>query len=95
MSEAKPVVEYHSGSVWFVCPGCNCYHRAQVDPSAQLPKPWTWNRDLVKPTLSPSLLVMGKIKCHLYVRNGVLEFLGDSEHQFAGKNVTMEPTGEE
>lgn len=30
-------------------------------------------------------------RCHLFVRDGKIQFLGDSTHEFAGKTVPMEP----
>lgn len=37
----------------FYCPGCQAEHLIFVD----LPGAWTWNRNLDKPSVSPSILV--------------------------------------
>ena len=57
---------------------------------------WTWNGSLSKPTLSPSILKQpipdaGQRRCHSFVREGVVEFLGDCDHELAGKKVPMTP----
>ena len=76
------------------CPGCEAVHGVRTSPAG-----WTWNGDLVKPTLSPSLLTtdgMGTV-CHCFVRDGRIEFLNDSTHALAGKTVDLPPwpyTGE-
>ncbi len=57
---------------------------------------WGFNGSLEKPTFSPSLLNTWNIgvgqlvkKCHLFVREGKLEFCSDSTHRLAGKTVEM------
>jgi hypothetical protein len=65
------------------------------------PKRWHWNGDSEKPTLSPSILQTcgpypegssrsGKTDvCHCFVRDGVIEFLGDCTHALAGKTMPL------
>ena len=58
------------------------------------PKRWTFNGDMVKPTVSPSLLLHpGKEhpRCHLFIRDGYLQYLNDCGHELAGKTVKMIP----
>jgi hypothetical protein len=81
-------------SVWFWCPGCETHHRITF------PR-WHFNGDLVKPTLTPSVLVTYEDgpkftpkRCHLYVTNGQLHFLNDSTHALAGRAVEMSPIAE-
>ena len=51
-------VEYAS----FDCPGCNEPHGPVVARSGKQPGPvWGWNRDLDRPTFTPSLLVRGTV----------------------------------
>lgn len=55
---------------------------------------WEWNGDVDKPTLSPSILTRAgseqhPIVCHSYVRNGMIEFLNDCTHSYAGKTVEL------
>ena len=51
---------------------------------------WYWNGDKEKPTFSPSLLTKSyrgqqDIRNHVFIRNGVIEFLSDCSHELAGK----------
>lgn len=76
----------------FPCPGCGCSHGFN--------KKWTlaWNNG--KPTISPSILVRHgryheddsyeKIVCHLFIRDGKIQYLSDCTHALAGKTVDME-----
>lgn len=55
---------------------------------------WEWNGDVEKPTLAPSILTWcdlpnGKKVCHSFIRNGMVEYLSDSTHEFAGKTVEL------
>lgn len=76
--------------------------RAGYEKAGRALPTWTFNGNLDSPTFSPSLLYWGtgkpdpgleehfRPRCHLYLRNGRLEFLGDCEHEFAGKTVPLE-----
>ena len=80
-------------AVWFWCPGCEDCHQFQVGGNADGPK-WVWNGSLDLPTFSPSLLVRygegpGDKRCHSFVREGRIEFLGDCSHKFAGQTVDI------
>lgn len=89
------VVRNQDGSVhgWsFWCPGCDELHVPRVD--------WTFNGDLDRPTFSPSILVTGRMwrgdpaieveeRCHSFVRDGRIEFLGDCTHALAGQTVDL------
>lgn len=97
-NDPKRVVEVvkdeHGGiSLMFFCPGCQMYHSMRVKrgPGRDHDLIWWWNDDVVKPTLAPSLGVnMGTdMQCHLFVRDGNLEFLGDSVHALRGQTVPM------
>ena len=82
--------------VAFNCPGCGEYHVAQITgpPGAPI---WVFNGDYVLPTLSPSLLVRSHYAagapkvCHLFIRDGQIEFLGDCTHTLAGQTVPLSP----
>ena len=55
---------------------------------------WTWNGDLNKPTLKPSILSTTyngdiKIRCHSFVTDGQVKFLTDSTHEFAGQTLDL------
>lgn len=109
----KPVCELTkpdergNADLLFYCPGCRSHHGPRVGRTADDGKPfWTWNGDVVKPTLAPSLVVRvgpmptvpvgrpdaGKIHvCHSFVRDGRIEFLSDCTHALAGQTVPLEP----
>lgn len=77
----------------FFCPGCEGEHVLSS-------KIHTFNGDVNKPTFSPSVLCTGyikhkdyeygrKIKCHSFIENGRIQFLGDCEHALAGQTVEL------
>ena len=87
----------------FACPGCAAGGPPSYDGIHALPikvdgednggKPsWTWNGDLEKPTLHPSILTRGDrvhARCHSYLRDGVFEFLNDCEHPLVDQLVPI------
>jgi hypothetical protein len=78
------------GSKWysFYCPGCE--HSHHFTPS------WQFNGDYEKPTVSPSILVnKGRANptahvCHMFIREGMIQYLDDCTHKLAGQTVAME-----
>ena len=90
----------------FMCPGCKCGHTfitqwgscELVQNRAKNHNPtkptWTFNGDMDKPTFSPSLLYPS-MKCHLFLRDGVIQFLNDCGHAFAGQNVPLKDLEED
>lgn len=76
----------------FHCPACKGGHPFEVDvPNGA---GWTWNGSLDKPTFTPSLLIHGggigkDPRCHSFVADGRIEFLGDCTHDLAGKTVEI------
>lgn len=71
----------------FWCPGCECGH--QVDS-----RKWKFNGDIVRPTVSPSLLVNKdrvavEHRCHTFIKDGNIQFLPDCTHKLAGKTVPL------
>lgn len=72
----------------FWCPGCDQPHPFDTTR-------WQFNGNTEQPTFSPSLLVHphnGEPKqprCHLFLRDGKLEFCSDSDHKLAGKTVDL------
>lgn len=81
------------GLTVFWCPGCKCGHAVNE----------TWSiQDGERPSISPSVLVngdlpreqrreAGMLRCHLFVRDGQLDFCSDCDHELAGKSVPMVP----
>lgn len=79
----------------FFCPACEHGHVYTIKCDYEGPK-WNFNGDMNNPTFSPSLLnwIPGpngekKEVCHLFVKNGKIEFCPDSYHEFAGKIVPL------
>lgn len=78
-------------SLYWHCPGCEETHRVWVDAGG-----WSWDGSLDRPSISPSVLVrftrcdVPQV-CHSFVREGVVEFLGDCTHALAGQSVPMRP----
>ena len=89
-------------SLQFYCQGCKTYHsvvikRPKEGIGAEGPI-WGWNKDMEKPTFTPSVLVRWydgpkedrtNFRCHMYVRNGQIEYLKDCLHKLAGTTVKM------
>ena len=51
---------------------------------------WEFDGNHSRPTFSPSLLNQtSRTRCHLHLRDGVLEFLSDCTHDLAGKSVQL------
>ena len=53
---------------------------------------WHWNGDKVKPTFSPSILDPGgggRVRNHVFVRKGIIEYLNDCRHALAGKKIEL------
>jgi len=58
MSDMNPraVVRQATDGKWlFHCPGCGCAHGFQTEPLG--PPTWSFNGDVERPTVSPSILV--------------------------------------
>jgi hypothetical protein len=71
----------------FWCPGCEEPHMPRVQGAVT----WTWNGDRIRPTLTPSILVSDSAgaRCHSYVTDGQIQFLGDCTHALAGQTVPI------
>lgn len=77
-------------SLYFHCPGCDMLHPYRVSGEATGPV-WQWNGNAEAPTLTPSLLVdrdKPERRCHLFLTDGKIQFLGDCHHDM--KNTTVE-----
>ncbi|MBV8885775.1 MAG: hypothetical protein JO235_17515 [Chroococcidiopsidaceae cyanobacterium CP_BM_RX_35] len=79
----------------FYCPGCSENHALYIRPNKALSgATWDFNGDIEKPAFYPSLLTIieqsKRFKvCHLYVRDGKLQFLTDCTHSLAGQLVEI------
>ena len=74
---------------FFDCPGCGSMHYFNFRGDPKEKPIWSWNGDLEKPTVSPSIRVQSDIICHFFIKNGTIQFCGDSQHEMAGKTVEM------
>ena len=69
----------------FFCPACHFGHWFKTGA-----KQWTWNGDRDKPTINPSVLAYDNhFRCHSYVRNGQIQFLGDCTHELRNQTVDL------
>ena len=91
----NPVRSKDERSVMFYCEGCKMAHRVIVKGGKPI---WEWNDDLEKPTISPYIRVQWedgedyiKKVCHSYVKDGMIQYLGDCTHELAGKTVPLKP----
>jgi len=53
---------------------------------------WSWNGSVDAPTVKPSILTKGgdgDEVCHSFVNDGMVQFLPDCSHAFAGKTVEL------
>lgn len=76
----------------FHCPGCKCSHGIFVAPRPDAKRPvWSWNGSMDKPTFSPSILVQfgNNQRCHSYVQDGKIKFLGDCTHELKNQTVPL------
>jgi len=71
----------------FHCPGCGFLHA--IDSRWKITGPDD------SPTVTPSLLnhqpwETDGTRCHLFIKQGKIEYLSDCTHELAGKTVEME-----
>jgi hypothetical protein len=67
----------------FSCPGCDTVHCFN--------NTWTVTGVEGSWTVAPSILVTSHTggRCHSFIRNGKIEYLGDCTHKLAGQTVTL------
>lgn len=80
--------EYSVGYI-FYCPACDVGHQFFKGH-------WSFDGDMEKPTFNPSLKnswTEGEqhipMVCHLFLRNGIIEFCGDCTHAMAGQKMPL------
>jgi hypothetical protein len=77
----------------FWCPGCKEPHPFRVERAPTQPAEvplWGFNGDMERPTFTPSLLCDASTpatRCHLFLRDGRIEFLADCHHDLKGLTV--------
>lgn len=89
--------DYGPRAVMFWCPGCDGPHAIGLRPPGPV---WSWNGDRERPTFSPSVLSTYDgsdadtpdgipSRCHSFVTDGRILFLGDCSHKLAGQAVDL------
>ncbi len=97
-----PRVAPYENGFWFRCPGCENNHYVRTTPASHA---WGFNGDVERPTFTPSILVeyngpdAGQLdedgfrapyaRCHSFVTDGRVQFLGDSTHPLSGQTVDL------
>lgn len=73
------------------CPGCDESHAICTRGDATKGPVWSWDGNVDAPTCSPSIRVIihGDRICHCFLRDGTIEFCGDSTHNLAGQTVAL------
>lgn len=82
--------------VQFRCPGCGHDHTVPTKNGSRGEMGWEWNGSLDTPTLSPSILVHAhgnQTRCHSYVRDGRIQFLGDCGHALVNQTADLPEVG--
>lgn len=80
----KKVEKIANRDEWiFGCPGCDGMHFFD--------KRWRYDGNDESPTISPSVVTEGLSgeKCHLLIKDGIIEFLDDCDHELRGMRVHM------
>lgn len=81
------------GYYGFECPGCKHDHFINVNPKV-MNLVWDFDFNFKNPTVSPSILNKGNYKdtqtiCHLFIKNGRIEYLNDCTHHLSGRTIDM------
>lgn len=81
------------GEPAFYCPGCKENHRISVNSKNEnTGSKWSFNADYLRPTFHPSINVRASKplkRCHSFVRDGYIQFLGDCFHDLAGQTIEL------
>ncbi len=97
MSKLNHAVGTHDHRVMWWCPGCNDLHQIPVTGL----RAWGWNESDDAPTFTPSVLVYERPalddddvpittpRCHVFITDGVIDYLSDCTHALAGQKVPM------
>ena len=81
----------------FECPGCKCSHGVWIDKPHRNGAQWQFNGNFNSPTITPSVLIRyGKDqRCHLFVTDGKIRYLGDCTHELKGQTIEMKDLNED
>jgi hypothetical protein len=82
-----------TGYMW-KCLGCDSHHVFYIAGKHHCF--WQFDGNMEKPTFSPSLVCRwehGEARipkvCHVFVKNGMVEYLTDCTHHLAGKTIEL------
>lgn len=92
-------VRLRGDMVEFKCPGCGWTHMLNIDPDSR--PCWEFNGNVEKPTLTPSINASREYRdpnrpdqrCHSFVTDGRIQFLGDCTHALKGQTVDLPVIG--
>jgi hypothetical protein len=76
----------------FWCPGCKETHPYTTATQTGGKPSWGFNGNMEKPSFTPSLLCWPsrtELRCHLYVTDGRIQYLGDCHHALAGQTIDL------
>ena len=102
---AKIKRDSDSTQLYFHCPGCKHLHAINdslTDLRGENRPVWEFNGDFDRPTIRASILVWSYRKnpktekydietdrCHSFVTDGMIQFLGDCHHELAGQTIEL------
>ena len=86
------------GRIAYWCQGCRSSHAIRVQGTEH--PLWTWDGNVDAPTFNPSVLVTYSgadtgaddappERCHTFIHAGMVQFLSDCTHAFAGQTVPL------
>lgn len=84
---SKKLKDAGCGMLVHWCDGCGCRHYIDTKDPNGAGDVWQWNGDAEKPTFTPSINIVGR--CHYFIRDGLVEFMMDSNHHLAGNTVPL------
>jgi hypothetical protein len=95
MTAAGPYLRKTQHGYLHWCPGCDHAHAISVNNPGR--PNWQFDGNVFRPTVSPSIRIFTpayegdpeRTDCHYFIRNGQLEFCGDSAHALKGKIVPL------
>lgn len=95
MSKLRPYTRTGSGDqvvgYRFWCSGCQRPHYFNLVSDGQYQQAvWQFDGNLESPTVIPSILVRAETRCHLFLRQGQIQFLSDCEHRLASKTIPLQ-----
>lgn len=76
----------------FYCEGCKCHHSFQTENPQENGACWSFDGNHEAPSFSPSLLCnkdYPESRCHLFLKKGQVQYLGDCHHELAGSTVPL------